>query len=147
MQVLIVEDNSFNAFCLSRLITGICKFAKITVVTNGCKALQYLEEANPDLIILDGDLGANDAQTTGPMLAGQLFKKFPHKPIIAWTDCESMRHAFAKVFDQHSKSFNEFNSWPKLISKDKIEATLNYLGKNSHLHHHLFRKYSERLQA
>ncbi|KTC64651.1 two component sensor and regulator, histidine kinase response regulator (plasmid) [Legionella adelaidensis] len=131
MQVLIVEDNSFNGFCLNRLINNIYKFAQITIVTHSFQALKHLAENSSDLIILDGNLASSDS-VNGPALAGIIWEKYPHKPIIAWTDCENMRTAFAKVFKRHNKPLNEFTCWPKVISEDTIIESLLHLANTSY---------------
>lgn len=128
MRVLIVEDNAFNAFCLSRLLQTISKQLKIKVVSESSSALNYLSQYEVSLIILDGNLQGSDyLSRSGPALANIIWSNNPQIPIIAWSDSEDMRVAFAEIFKQHNKVFNEGSCWPKAIDCDFILKSLPFL--------------------
>lgn len=125
MRVLIIEDNTFNAFCLTRLFEAICKQAQVSVVTDSIEALSTLEAFNPHLVILDGDLGAGDGcYCNGPVLADLILRQFPNKALVAWTDNEPMRQAFADVFKTHQKPFNDTTIWSKIMCHNKLYQIL-----------------------
>lgn len=127
MRVLIVEDNAFNAFCLRRLFESVLSSLSVTVVNNSQAALTELDHNHPDLVVIDGNLGADDGlHCNGPALADLLLQKFPSLPLIAWSDSEPMRIAFAKIFKQHNKPLNEHKIWTKVVSAERIRKTLNY---------------------
>lgn len=128
MRVLIVEDSAFNAFCLRRLLESVVAQVSVTIVNNSQAALSLINSHYPDMVVIDGDLGvtSDDQYCNGPELADTLISKHPELPVIAWTDSELMREAFCKVFTRHNHSFNEYNSWGKVISIDRICKTWAY---------------------
>ncbi len=128
MRILIVEDNAFNAFCLRRLLESVVSTVTVTIVSNSLEALPLINNNLPDMVVIDGDLGAaNDEYCcNGPELANLLLQKFPHLPLIAWSDSELMREAFFRVFNKHRQPLNEYNSWTKAISLDRIFKTWAY---------------------
>ncbi|KTD11957.1 two-component response regulator [Legionella gratiana] len=127
MHVLIIEDNAFNAFCLSRLLETVTVSVSVTVVNNSQDALSAIDINVPDLVIIDGELNLiNESSTHGPQLAAILLQKHPHLPLIAWSDSEFMRGAFTKVFMQHNRLVNEYNTWTKTLNPDCIRKTMDY---------------------
>ncbi len=127
MRVLLVEDNSFNGYCLQRLLETAIANIKVSVVQNSAAAIAAVEKQVPDLIILDGDLGISDGlNCNGPALADTLWKQHPHIQIIAWTDSDNMQQAFSSVFKQHGKPFNSYSAWTKVVSQEKIRKSLRY---------------------
>ena len=128
MQVLIVEDNVFNAFCLSRIFEVTYKQVQVTVANKSHTAMKQFEKISPALVILDGDLGADKGRSwNGPALADILWEKYPHVPVVAWTDCEQMRSNFADVFKRHNKAINEYNNWAKVVCPIHIHQSIAYL--------------------
>jgi CheY-like chemotaxis protein len=128
MRILIVEDNAFNAFCLSRLLETINKQIKLKLVNDSLSALCYLAQYEVSLIILDGDLGARAGlKCNGPALADVIWLNHPYIPIIAWSDSEEMRTAFSAVFRQHNKAFNDYSCWKKEVKMDLIQQSLPFL--------------------
>ncbi|KTD33781.1 two component sensor and regulator histidine kinase response regulator [Legionella nautarum] len=128
MRILIVEDNAFNAFCLSRLLETINKQIKLKLVNDSLSALCYLAQYEVALIILDGDLGASDGvKCNGPALADVIWLNHPSIPIIAWSDSEEMRTAFSAVFRKHNKEFNDYSCWKKEVKVDLIQQSLPFL--------------------
>ncbi|VEB33873.1 response regulator [Legionella cherrii] len=122
MRVLIIEDNAFNAFCLSRLLESVIASVSIDVVSNSQDALSCIDTHVPDLVIIDGELNLIDELSThGPQLAAVILQKYPHLPIIAWSDSEFMRSAFAKVFIQSNRLVNEYNTWTKTVNPECIQ--------------------------
>lgn len=127
MRVLIIEDNAFNAFCLSRLLESVIASVSIATVSNSHDALSFIETHVPDLVIIDGELNLVDELCThGPQLAEIILQKYPHLPLISWSDSEFMRGAFAKVFIQHNRLVNEYNTWVKTVSPESIQKTCSY---------------------
>ncbi|WP_454784746.1 response regulator [Legionella sp. WA2024007413] len=127
MRVLIIEDNVFNAFCLSRLLESVSAPISIDVVSNSQDALSFIDTHAPDLVIIDGELNLIDEFSThGPQLAAVILQKYPHLPLIAWSDSEFMRGAFAKVFIQYNRLVNEYNTWTKTVNQTCIEKTWAY---------------------
>lgn len=138
MRVLIVEDNAFNAFCLSRLLQTVNKQLKIKVVSDGCSALRYLTQYEVSLIILDGDLGENpNSNDNGPTLANSIWSKNSQIPIIAWSDSEDMRAAFAGVFKQHNKAFDHKSCWPKAVDSGLVLQALSLVSAHTELNYFL----------
>ncbi|HHF7344596.1 TPA: response regulator [Legionella feeleii] len=128
MRVLIVEDGAFNAFCLTRLLESVCQQAQVTVVGDSLSALNYLRDNTPALVIVDGHLRAGDGlKCNGPALVDAIWQTNPHLPVLAWSDCETMRHAFAEIFKQYNKPFNEHTYWPKVVSHERIRMSFSYL--------------------
>ncbi|MCL9684509.1 response regulator [Legionella maioricensis] len=127
MRVLIVEDNAFNAFCLRRLLESVVTSISVTIVNNSQAAMSHINSHLPDMVVMDGDLGLTDElNCSGPALTDALWQKYPYLPIIAWSDSEAMREAFAVVFNQHNKPLNEYNTWTKVISIERICKTWAY---------------------
>lgn len=128
MRVLVVEDNAFNAFCLRRLLESVIGSVSVTIVNNSQAALLQVNSNVPDLLIIDGDLGApNDGiHCNGPELAQVLLRKYPDLPLVAWSDSEHMREAFVRVFHQHDKVLNEYNAWTKIICQERISLTMTH---------------------
>lgn len=125
MLVLIVADNEFNAYCLTRLIESTCDKVRVMTVNGSYAALRKIAEKNPDLVVLDGDLGVGEGlYCNAPALADLLWRKFPKTPVIAWTDCERTRLAFADVFKRHNKQFDEQSIWPKTVYAQRLRKTL-----------------------
>ncbi|MDP1603489.1 MAG: response regulator [Legionella sp.] len=135
MHVLIIEDSAFNAFCLTRLMQAACPQIQVITINNSVGVLSFLEKNRPSLIILDGDLRPNDElNCNGPALADAIWSNHSNQlPIIAWTDSESMRLAFAEVFKQHKKPFNDYHYWTKVVSQKRILQTIAYLIGNDSL--------------
>ncbi|MGQ3889339.1 response regulator [Legionella sp. CNM-1927-20] len=130
MRVLVVEDSTFNAFCLTRLLQVVYTQINVTVVNDSVQALAYLQNNVPALIILDGDLKASDGlECNGPALAHTIWSSYKYIPIIAWTNSEIMRQAFADVFRQHNKPFHDYHCWQKIVSLERIAQSLSYLIK------------------
>ncbi|AHE65715.1 response regulator [Legionella oakridgensis] len=128
MRVLIVEDNAFNAFCLTRLLEAACQHVQVTVAHNSYVALKQFEKYQPELIVLDGDLGAGEGRyCNGPALADVLWRKYPNAAVVAWTDCKHMRMQFAEIFHQHNKHFNEYSSWNKIMCPKRLHQSLAHL--------------------
>lgn len=126
MSILIVEDNAFNAFCIKRLFAFINSELELTVVPDGFSAFSYLAENRPELVILDGDLSVSGTfYCNGPALAELIWRTNPQLPIIAWSNSEAMRAAFAQVFMQHSRQLNDYNCWPKIVSVERINKSLS----------------------
>lgn len=145
MRVLIVEDNAFNAFCLRRLLESVVTSVTVTIVNNSQDAMHIINNNLPNMVVVDGDLGASDGTyCNGPELINTLLQKYPHLPIIAWSDSAQMREAFAAVFHQHDKLLNEYNSWTKVISLERICKTWAYYfgefmgGQNAAFSYHEF---------
>ncbi|KTD18031.1 response regulator [Legionella jordanis] len=128
MRVLIVEDNAFNAFCLTRLLTISNKQIQPIVVENSIQALSYLEENDASFVIMDGDLGASDGiYCNGPALVEMIWQQHPSIAIVVWSDSESMRHAFEDVFRKYNKPLNDYTCWTKVVSQERIRQSLTYL--------------------
>lgn len=129
MRVLIVEDNAFNAFCLTRLLESVYQQqVQIIVVNDSLSALNYLAQNNVALVILDGDLGVSDGvNCNGPALADAIWSNDPQLPIVAWSDSDSMRSAFAEVFKRYNQLLNEYTCWTKVVSQERIRQSLAYL--------------------
>ncbi len=129
MRVLIVEDSRINAFCLTRLLETIyLDTIQVVVVENSAEALLRLSKWRPDLLVLDGDLGASEGEScNGPVLADLVWRKIPNQAIIAWTDNEAMRKKFKEVFKQYQKPFNGSTLWPKMISQKSLQKSLSDL--------------------
>lgn len=143
MRILIVEDNAFNAFCLRRLLESMVTSISVTIVNNSQAAMSYINSNLPDMVVVDGDLGTtNELHCNGPEFADALLQIYPHLPVIAWSDSESMREAFAVVFNQHNKFLNEYNSWTKVVGLDRICKTWAYYfgefmaGQNAEFSYH-----------
>lgn len=127
MHVLIVEDSAFNALCLRRIMETSIPTISVAIANNSTIALSSIHSNTPDLVIIDGDLGAVDGvNCNGPVLAGFLLNKYPRLPIIAWSDSELMRDAFAKIFKHYNRTANIFNTWPKVVNQDRVLNTINH---------------------
>jgi hypothetical protein len=53
-------------------------------------------------------------------------QQYPHLPLIAWSDSEFMRGAFAKIFTQHNRLVNEYNIWTKSVDLECIRRSFAY---------------------
>jgi CheY-like chemotaxis protein len=143
MRVLIIEDNSFNAFCLSRLLESVITSVSITVASNSQEALSSMETNVPDLVIVDGELSLPDESSVhGPQLADVILQKHPDLPLIAWSDSEFMLGSFSKIFTQHNRLVNEYNTWSKTVSPECIHKAWAYyfsesISKKQHVFSHL----------
>lgn len=128
MRVLIVEDNAFNAFCLRRLLESVVTSISVTIVNNSQAALSFMNNYCPDIVVMDGDLGASNDEVNcnGPELAGILMQKYPQLPIIAWSDSDIMREDFIQVFKNYGRLLNEYNTWTKVIGLERICKTWTY---------------------
>jgi len=127
MHILIVEDSDFNAFCLKRLLESVHQKIQITTVNDSVNALQACENQTFDAIIIDGDLGAgNGLCCNGAALADAIWSKYPQQTLISWTDSDFWRNAFAEVFKQYQKPFNDNYCWPKVVSYDRIRKLLSH---------------------
>lgn len=127
MRVLIVEDSAFNALCLRRIMETSLPTISVAIATNSTIALSSIHSNTPDLVIIDGDLGAADGvNCNGPVLAGLILNKYPHLPVIAWSDSELMRDAFAKIFMQYKRTVDIFNTWPKVVNQSRVLNTLSH---------------------
>ncbi len=139
MRVLIIEDNAFNAFCLSRLLESVISSVAIDVVSNSQDALSFIDTHVPDLVVIDGELNLIDEFSThGPQLAAVILQKYPHLPLITWSDSEFMRGAFAKVLIQYNRLVNEYNTWNKTVSPECIQKTWAYYFDESVAEKHAF---------
>ncbi|MFA5960671.1 MAG: response regulator [Tatlockia sp.] len=128
MRILIVEDNAFNAFCLTRLLEVMDRQVRVEVVQDSVSALNFLARNRIELVILDGCLEACDGlQCNGPVLASLIWSTNPNQTIVAWSDSESMRLAFAEVFKQYNKRFNEQTCWSKVVSAERIRQSVPFL--------------------
>lgn len=132
MRVLIVEDSAFNAYCLRRLLESVTQSmassVQVTIANNSQAALLAIHNRCPDMVIIDGDLGALKRNTyfNGPELADILLHKYVDLPVIAWTDSDSMLQQFASVFSQHQLQLNEYNCWAKNITMSHIYKTWSH---------------------
>lgn len=121
MHILIVDDNAFGAYCLSRLLSLVNAEVNITIVHNSQAALSAIEDKQPDWVILDGDLQAGDGiHCNGPALLDCIWSQYPDLSVVVWTDSEMMRLGFAEVFDRYNKPFTDDYSWPKMVKQNRI---------------------------
>lgn len=128
MHILIVEDNAFNAFCLTRLIQELSPSLQVSVASNSYQALSIIVQHLPLLIVVDGNLQPkSELHCNGPALVDTIWSVYPHLSIIIWTDSYQFRQAFLKVFKQHSHPFNEYYHWGKVVTQERIAQSLNYL--------------------
>ena len=127
MRILIIEDNTFSAFCLRRILESVLASVSVIVTSNSQDALSLIDFELPDLVIIDGELEqVNESSRHGPQLAAAVLEKYPHLPMIAWTDSEFMREAFAKVFIQHNRLVNGHSIWAKVISPECVRRAWTY---------------------
>ncbi|CEG55603.1 response regulator [Legionella fallonii] len=127
MRVLIVEDSAFNAFCLRRLLESEVTSVMVTIVHDSQAAMSSVNNSLPDIVIIDGDLGATDKPyCNGPELTETLLQKNPYLPIIAWSDSDTMREDFASAFMRHNRLLNEYNIWTKVVGRELICKTWAY---------------------
>lgn len=125
MNVLIIEDHVFNAFCLRNLLESIIPFVKITLIKSASEAMVHAAHCTPDLIIVDGDLNCPDG-ITGPYIAEFFLKRNSTLSIIAWSDSQGMQEAFTEVFARFGRVTNRFNVWPKAINMERVNASIEY---------------------
>lgn len=131
MHVLIVEDNAFNAFCLTRLLQASCQHIKVSVVNNSVNAYNFFLDQVPSFVVLDGCLSVHDEQHAhGPVLADLIWTAWPKMPVIAWTNCDTTRQTFDAVFKKHKKNFNDIYCWSKVVSQTSIAKSLAYIRAN-----------------
>lgn len=128
MRVLIVEDNSFNAFCLRRLLESFIAVDEVTIVNNSHAALSSLYEILPDLVIVGANLGSVDAKShcSGFELSHIILHKYPHLPLIVWLDAQDKYDAFAQLFNRYNRTVNNLTLWPKTISLAHITKAWSY---------------------
>ncbi|MCC5792773.1 MAG: response regulator [Legionellaceae bacterium] len=123
MLVLIVEDNAFNAFCLSRILSNSIADCQVRIAANSLEAHELIATESVDWVIMDGDLGAGDGlQCNGPALLDALWLNNPELIAVAWSDSASLRQAFAEVFKRHHKPYNAHFCWPKMVNRSHIIA-------------------------
>lgn len=126
-RILIVEDSAFNAFCLRRLLESEVTSVIVTIAHDSLAAMSYVNNNVPDMVIIDGDLGATDAPyCNGPALTETLLQQYPYLPIIAWSDSETMREDFAVAFMRHNKHLDKYSIWTKVVARDLIRKTWSY---------------------
>jgi CheY-like chemotaxis protein len=80
-QILIVDDDARNAFALSKLLAH--KGLKVHIASNGEKALDTLDKAAIDLVLMDIMLPGMDGYEITRRIRAQL--KFRQLPILALT--------------------------------------------------------------
>jgi CheY-like chemotaxis protein len=125
MLVLIVEDNAFNAFCLSRILESSIPDCHVRIAANSLDANVLIAQEQFDLIIVDGDLGASDGlHCNGPALVDLLWTESPWLNIVAWSDSSSMRQSFSDVFSRHHKPFDEQTCWPKMVGEQRVKNVI-----------------------
>lgn len=123
MNILIVEDHAFSAFCLSRILESNLECCHVRIAANSVEARAAVRSEDFDLIILDGDLGAGDGiHCNGPALADLLWSENPWLSIVVWSDSEKMSAAFAQVFKRYQKAFNAHFCWPKMVGKARVQS-------------------------
>ncbi|WP_367607494.1 response regulator [Legionella sp. W05-934-2] len=121
MNILIVDDNAFGAYCLSRLLSLVNADVSISIVHNSQAALSAIETRQPDWVVLDGDLQAGDGiYCNGPALLDCIWSVYPDISAVVWTDSDAMRLKFAEVFDRYNKPFTEDYCWPKMVKQNRI---------------------------
>ncbi|KTC70180.1 two component sensor and regulator histidine kinase response regulator [Legionella birminghamensis] len=146
MQVIIVEDHAFNAYCLTSLLQEVNPQVTVTLITNSLELNDYLSHSHADLIILDGDLGASDGlRCNGPAVADSLLQTNPMIPLIVWTSSPAMRAAFASVFAEHQLRLSDDNCWPKMVSTDRIRHSLKTCSSNCRSNTHIYQPIRARL--
>ena len=88
LRVLLVEDNDFNQQVATELLAGVAG-AQVRIASNGQAALQALEEADFDVVLMDIQMPVMDGyETTRRIRADRRWKSLP---IIAMT-----AHAMAR---------------------------------------------------
>ena len=128
MHILVVEDSSFNAFCLRRLLESNLQDVDVTHVSDSLQAIKALNNQPFDLAILDGDLNATDGLCfNGPTLADTIIQSHPMLPLIAWSDDASFQKAFVDVFQSHHRLINDASVWPKMVTPNRIINTFQTL--------------------
>ncbi len=121
MHILIVDDNAFGAYCLSRLLSLVSSEVSISIVHDSEKALVAIEEKQPDWLILDGDLHAGDGiHCNGPALLDCIWTLHPDLSVVIWTDSDVMRKGFSEVFSRYNKPFTDDFNWPKMVKQSRI---------------------------
>jgi len=121
MHILIVDDNAFGAYCLSRMLSVVNANVTITIAHNSLAALSAIEEKQPDWVILDGDLQAGDGiQCNGPALLDCIWSLYPDISVVVWTDSDIMNAGFADVFHRYNKPYTDDYCWPKMVKQSRI---------------------------
>ena len=121
MYILIVDDNAFGAYCLSRLLSLVNPEVSVTIVHNSQAALTAINEKRPDWIILDGDLLAGDGiHCNGPALLDCIWTICPELSVVIWTDSEIMQIGFKDVFQRYNKPYTDDYAWPKMVKQSRI---------------------------
>ncbi len=128
MDILIVEDSRFNAFCLKELILqAIYPEPSVSLAHDSASAITLLNQQSYSFLILDGDLGASSPEGNGPALAAKIFSNDEYKcAIIPWTNSNILQRAFKHVFEQYQKPFL---CWPKIVDAIFISQSLQPLMK------------------
>ena len=127
MLVLIVEDNHFNAYCLSRILTVSHPQCLVRIAADSTTALSMMSSEAFDVVILDGHLGAGDGlNCNGPALADSIWMQYPWMTIVAWSDSTQMQRAFSEVFLRHNKVFSDVFCWPKIVGEQRIQSFWRY---------------------
>lgn len=129
MHILLVDDHALNEFIMTHLLQMALPIQiKIKAVTNSKDALDNIASCHFDLVILDGDLGVcTGSNMNGPALAAAIWQKKENIPIIAWSDSVTMRAQFDEVFASYGKNLSFYNCWPKKVSVDFIEESMEHL--------------------
>ena len=120
MKILIVDDNKFNLFIMTKLIAEIVEDSHIDTAQTVDNAYQYFLTNDYDLVITDGDLNNN---ITGPMFARLLLNKKPDQVIAGWTDCSTKKEEFSHVFKLARSTESQCMVWQKDIN----EVSLHHL--------------------
>jgi len=121
MKFLIVDDNKFNLFIMTKLIAEIVEDSHIDTAQTVDSAYQYFLTNDYDLVITDGDLNNN---ITGPMFARLMLNKKPDQMIAGWTDCTTKKEEFSHVFKLARSSENQCMVWQKDINEVSLHHIL-----------------------
>jgi len=83
LRILLAEDNAVNRKLATKLLEkmGHC----VTVVENGKKALEALEQGNFDLVMMDVQMPVMDGFEATKLIRGQEQESGAHMPIVAMT--------------------------------------------------------------
>ena len=83
-RVLIVDDSSTVRMIISKVITDL-GHSVVGTAENGREAVQQLDEAKPDLILLDIEMPVMD----GPAALIQIMKKTPEAYVVMLTSADN----------------------------------------------------------
>ena len=83
-RVLIVDDSSTVRIIISKVITDL-GHSVVGTAENGREAVQQLDEAKPDLILLDIEMPVLD----GPAALKQIMKKAPGSYVVMLTSADN----------------------------------------------------------